>query len=393
MFRITQYMQTLLNPSPIPPPRKPPGPVVIWNLIRRCNLTCKHCYSISADIDFPGELNTDQVFNVMDDLRQFGVPVLILSGGEPLLRPDIFDISRYAKSKGFYVGLSSNGTLIDETNIQAIADIGYDYVGVSLDGIRDTHDRFRQKKGAFDASLKGIDLCRQHGIKVGARFTLTQDNSHELPELLDIIAQRNIDKFYLSHLNYSGRGNRHRKHDVFHQTTRQAMDLLFERCWNELQQGIVREYVTGNNDADGPYLLQWAQRNVPDQVAALQQRLINWGGNSSGQNISNIDNLGNVHPDTFWWDYSLGNVKDTPFSAIWRDTQDPLMQGFRQKPRPVHGRCGECKHLAICGGNTRVRAYQMSGDPWAEDPACYLSNEEIGLNTPDCERIPMANVS
>ncbi|MFZ5602899.1 MAG: SPASM domain-containing protein, partial [Pseudomonadota bacterium] len=211
--------------------------------------------------------------------------------------------------------------------------------------------------GAFDESLHGIELCRQHGIKAGVRFTLTQDNSHELPQLLDLVAEREIDKFYLSHLNYSGRGNRHRKHDVFHQTTRQALDLLFERCWDELQRGIVREYVTGNNDADGPYLLQWAQKNVPDQVKPLRQRLINWGGNSSGQNISNIDNLGNVHPDTFWWDYSLGNVKERPFSQIWSDPRDDLMAGFRQKPRPVHGRCGVCQYLNICGGNTRVRAW------------------------------------
>lgn len=392
MFRITQYMQTLLNPEPVGPARKPPGPVVIWNLIRRCNLTCKHCYSISADIDFPGELSTQEVFTVMDDLKQFRVPVLILSGGEPLLRRDIFEISKRAKAMGFYVGLSSNGTLINESNIEKIAEVGYDYVGVSLDGIRDTHDTFRQKKGAFDESLHGIELCREHGIKAGVRFTLTQDNSHELPQLLDLVAEREIDKFYLSHLNYSGRGNRHRKHDVFHQTTRQALDLLFERCWDELQRGIVREYVTGNNDADGPYLLQWAQKNVPDQVEPLRQRLINWGGNSSGQNISNIDNLGNVHPDTFWWDYSLGNVKERPFSQIWSDPRDDLMAGFRQKPRPVHGRCGVCQHLNICGGNTRVRAWQLTGDAWAEDPACYLDDEEIGLPADYSEeRLPLPN--
>ena len=379
MFRITQYMQSLLNPTPVTAARKPPGPVVIWNLIRRCNLTCKHCYSISTDIDFPGELSTEEVFTVMDDLKQFRVPVLILSGGEPLMRQDIFDISKRAKAMGFYVGLSSNGTLIDESNIEQIASVGYDYVGVSLDGLRETHDHFRQRKGAFDASLHGIDLCRQHGIKAGVRFTLTQDNSHELPALLDLVAERNIEKFYLSHLNYAGRGNRHRKQDAFHQTTRRAMDLLFERCWQELQQGVVREYVTGNNDADGPYLLQWAQQHVPDQVDALRMRLQQWGGNSSGQNIANIDNLGNVHPDTFWWNHNLGNVKETPFSQIWRHSSDPILQGLRQKPRPVTGRCGQCNHIAICGGNTRVRAWQLTGDPWAEDPACYLDDGEIGL--------------
>ncbi|MCP5205969.1 MAG: heme d1 biosynthesis radical SAM protein NirJ [Hahellaceae bacterium] len=383
MFRITQYMETLLHPEPVKPARKPPGPVVIWNLIRRCNLTCKHCYSISADVDFKGELSTEEVFTVMDDLKAYRVPVLILSGGEPLLRPDIFEISKRAKSMGFYVGLSTNGTLITEENIDAIAEIGYDYVGISLDGLRETHDTFRQLKGAFDASLHGIKLCKDRGIKVGARFTLTQDNFAELGPLLDLMDELDIDKFYLSHLNYAGRGNRNRKRDAFHDMTRQAMDMLFNRCWAELKAGKHREYVTGNNDADGPYMLQWAQEHAPDQVEALRQRLVGWGGNSSGVNISNIDNLGNVHPDTFWWDYNLGNVRERPFSSIWSDSSDPLMHGFRQKPRPVKGRCGACKHLAICGGNTRVRAHQMAGDPWAEDPACYLSDEEIGVQSID----------
>ena len=379
MFRITQYMQELIQPTPIKPVRKPPGPVVIWNLVRRCNLTCKHCYSISADIDFPGELSTQQVFKVMDDLKRFRVPVLILSGGEPLLRPDILAISQRAKAMGFYVGLSSNGTLISEENIDAIAAIGYDYVGISIDGVRETHDRFRRRQGAFDESLHGIRLCRDRGIKVGLRFTLTQDNAEELPELLQLMNDEDIDKFYLSHLNYAGRGNRNRKDDVFHQTTRRAMDLLFETCLNNLQAGERREYVSGNNDADGVYLLHWASQHFPGQVEHLRTLLQGWGGNASGVNIANIDNVGNVHPDTFWWNYNLGNVKDRPFSQIWTDISDPLMAGLKSRPRPLKGRCGACAHRAICGGNTRVRAYQITGDPWAEDPACYLSNPEIGL--------------
>lgn len=380
MFRISQYMQELANPQPIGPKRNPPGPVVIWNLIRRCNLTCKHCYSISADKDFPGELSTEEVFTVMEDLKAFKVPVLILSGGEPLLRPDIFEISRRAKAMGFYVGLSTNGTLIDESNIKAIADIGYDYVGISIDGVRETHDMFRRKQGAFDESMHGIRLCHDAGIKVGMRFTITMDNANELPDLLDIMEQEGVDKFYLSHLNYAGRGNKNRKDDVVHQMTRNAMDLLFDTCWQDVQAGRQREFVTGNNDADGVYLLQWIARRFPDKLEHMQQRLQQWGGNASGVNISNIDNLGNVHPDTFWWDYNLGNVRERPFSEIWQDTSDPLMAGLKAQPRPLKGRCAACQHRDICGGNTRVRAWQLTGDPWQEDPACYLTNDEIGVS-------------
>lgn len=379
MFRITRYIEELLNPAPLGPVRQPPGPVVIWNLIRRCNLTCKHCYSISADTDFKGELSTEEVNTVMDDLKQFRVPVLILSGGEPLLRPDIFDISKRAKAKGFYVGLSTNGTLIDESNINSIADVGYDYVGISIDGIENTHDTFRQKKGAFDASMHAVRLCRENDIKIGLRFTLTQDNVEELPQLLALAEKEGVDKFYLSHLNYAGRGNRHRRNDVYHNVTRQAMDLLFDTCLDYLRKGIKKEFVTGNNDADGVYLYHWAKRNFPDQAEHLRQKLIQWGGNSSGVNIANIDNLGNVHPDTFWWHYNLGNVRERPFSEIWQDTSDPIMAGLKAKPRNIGGRCGECVHFNICGGNTRIRALQIHDNPWAEDPGCYLSDEEIGL--------------
>jgi heme d1 biosynthesis radical SAM protein NirJ len=379
MLRITQCMHELLDPTPVRPKRNPPGPVVIWNLIRRCNLRCKHCYSISTDVDFPGELSTAEVFEVMDDLKRFRVPVLILSGGEPLLRPDIFEVSRRAKSMGFYVGLSTNGTPIDGTNIASIAEVGYDYVGISLDGIGPTHDRFRRRDGAFDASLRGIRLCLESGIKVGLRFTLTQDNFHELPAVLDLMDREGADKFYLSHLNYAGRGNKHRADDAHFGMTRAAMDLLFERAWKSAERGDGKEFVTGNNEADGAYLLMWAAERFPDRVDHLRAKLVQWGGNSSGVNVANIDNLGNVHPDTFWWHYNLGNVRDRPFSEIWPDVSDPIMAGLKAFPRTIGGRCASCIHFDICGGNTRVRALQLTGNAWAEDPGCYLTDGEIGV--------------
>ena len=379
MFRISQYMSEIAAPTPLGPKRNPPGPVVIWNLIRRCNLTCKHCYSISADKDFPGELTTDEIFGVMDDLKAFRVPVLILSGGEPLLRPDIFDIAKRAKAMGFYVGLSSNGTLIDDSNIAQIAACDFNYVGISLDGIGATHDRFRRMDGAFEASLAGIRRCRDLGLKVGVRFTMTQDNAHDLPGLLKLVEDEGIDRFYFSHLNYAGRGNKNRKDDARHQLTRQAMDLLFDTCWDYQQRGLNKEFTTGNNDADGPYFLHWVQRKFPEHAAHVEAKLRQWGGNSSGVNVANIDNLGNVHPDTMWWHHTLGSVRERPFSQIWADTSDPLMAGLKRHPRAVKGRCGECRYLEICNGNTRVRALQLTGDAWAEDPGCYLGDEEIGF--------------
>jgi len=393
MFRVSQYMRELAQAEatgvyPVPAtrgsaqPASPLGPVVIWNLIRRCNLTCKHCYSISADHEYAGELSTGEVFTVMDDLKAFHVPVLILSGGEPLMRPDIFDIAARAKAMKFYVGLSTNGTLIDAPMADRIAAMGFDYVGISLDGIGATHDKFRRLDGAFDRSLAAMRMLRDRGVKVGMRYTMTAMNAHDLVPLLRLMRDEQIDKFYFSHLNYAGRGNIHRSRDAQFETTRNALDVLYQAAWKAACDGSAQDFVTGNNDADGAYLLQWVRERFPRWEALLRERLVAWGGNASGVNVANIDNLGVVHPDTMWWHHSLGSVRERPFSQIWMDTSDPLMRGLKMKPRPVGGRCAQCVHFDLCGGNTRTRAQQVTGDAWAADPGCYLSDEEIGLATP-----------
>jgi heme d1 biosynthesis radical SAM protein NirJ len=370
-------MREVIAPTPIKATRKPVAPVVIWNLIRRCNLTCQHCYTTSADRDFPGELTTPEIYHVMADLKAFRVPVLILSGGEPLLHPDIFPISQRAKDLGFYVALSSNGTKISADNIERIAEMNYSYIGVSLDGIQETHDTFRRSKGAFNEAMRGVELCLNKGIKVGIRFTLTQTNAHDFPAMLDLMDEHNIDKFYLSHLNYGGRGNKNRADDAHFAMTREAMDLLFDTCYHWLLEGKEREFVTGNNDADAVYFLHWVRARFPEKASHIQAKLEQWGGNASGVNVANIDNTGNVHPDTFWWHYNLGNVRDRPFSEIWQDTSDPLMAGLKSSPRPLEGRCKTCHFQSICNGNTRVRAAQTTGNYWAEDCGCYLTEDEI----------------
>lgn len=377
MFRITQFMQEIVHPTPVVARRNPPGPVVIWNLTRTCNLLCMHCYTNSTCKPFAGELSTQEVFSTMDDLKRYRVPVLILSGGEPLLRSDIYAIGQRAKAMGFYVGLSTNGTLIDSANIGRLAEIGFDYVGISLDGVGKRHEDVRRIAGCYEKSLQAIRLCRDAGIKVGVRFTLSERNAADLGDMLELVEREQIAKFYLSHLNYSGRGKIHRKEDAHFANTRTIMTRIFDEAWRCIKTDNPREFVSGNNDADGPFLLDWVQRRFPEKTAHIAGKLRQWGGNSTGVNIANIDNLGNVHPDSFWWDYSLGNVKERPFSAIWSDTSDALMAGLKSTSRPLKGRCSTCKHLAICNGNTRTRAFTTTKDPWAEDPGCYLTDEEV----------------
>jgi len=354
-------------------------PVVIWNLTRRCNLLCRHCYATAADTPFRGELSESELLSVLDDLAQFGIKTVILSGGEPLLHPALNTLATRAKQYGMLVALSSNGTLITQAMSEQIAAIGYDYVGISLDGLPPRHDAFRRLEGAFDASLQALRWCRDAGLRVGMRFTLTEANAADLPALLQLMDDEGIEKFYLSHLNFGGRGNRHRDQHALPETTRRAMTLIFEHAWEAVQRGSARQFVSGNNDADAVWLLHWIRHHFPEREPQLQRRLATWGGNASGVGIANIDNLGIVHPDTFWWHHPLGSVRDRPFSTIWQDEGDPLLAALRRWPRPVTGRCGRCHYLAICGGNTRVRAAQQRGDPWAEDPGCYLADNEIGL--------------
>ncbi|ALI03597.1 heme d1 biosynthesis radical SAM protein NirJ [Pseudomonas sp. FW306-02-F02-AA] len=381
MLRISQYLRALTDRVPAPrtsPPGSNRPPVVIWNLLRRCNLTCKHCYATSADSVFRDELDTAAALTVIDDLHDAGVKVLILSGGEPLLREDLFVLGAYARAKGFFVALSTNGTLIDEQNITQISAAKFDYVGISIDGLEATHDTFRQLKGSFARSMHAIQLCREQGIRVGLRTTLTQANHAQLPQLLALMREYDVQKFYLSHLNYSGRGKRSRQLDARQQMSREAMTLIFERAWEDIQHGRDSDFVSGNNDADAILLLQWVGLHLPEHYPRLEHMLRAWGGNASGSGIANIDNTGEVHPDTYWWQHSVGNVRHTPFRTLWLDHPDALLQQLRAHPRAVGGRCGQCRWLSICNGNTRTRAW-AEGDLWGQDPGCHLSDEEIGI--------------
>ncbi|WP_347311019.1 heme d1 biosynthesis radical SAM protein NirJ [Defluviimonas sp. SAOS-178_SWC] len=379
MFRLTQYMHELVAPTPVRRRSGPVKPVVIWNLTRRCNLRCRHCYTTSADVPFPGELSHDQAMGVLDDLSAFRIPALILSGGEPLSRFDFFELAERARALNFrHLSLSTNGTRVAE-HADRIADLGFDYVGISLDGIGAVNDWFRGVEGAFDDALAGVRACKAKGIKVGLRFTITEDNAHTLTDMLDLCEAEGVDKFYLSHLVYAGRGDKHRGDDTAHARTRAAMDIIIDRAWDAVENGRPLEIVTGNNDADAVWFLRWAEgRFDAAKVAHVRDHLEAWGGNSSGLGVANIDPQGKVHPDTYWSDYTVGSVKEMPFSALWTGA-DPMLATLRQRPRPLKGRCGACAFQPVCGGNTRIRALQVTGDPWAEDPACYLSNAEIGI--------------
>jgi 12,18-didecarboxysiroheme deacetylase len=358
-------------------------PVVVWNCTKRCNLHCMHCYSQSQDHDYKNELTTAEGKALIDDLAQFGSPVILFSGGEPLMRPDLLELIAYAVFRGRRVVISTNGTLIDEALAKHFKEIGLSYVGVSLDGTKETHDYFRGSPDAFDRAIDGIRHCREAGVKVGLRFTINRRNAEEIDAMFDLVESERIQRICFYHLVYAGRGSLLRGEDLTHEQTRQVVDRIIDRTNDLHARNIPVEVLTVDNHADGVYLYLRLLRENPEKAKAVYELLQMNGGNSSGVGIGCVSWDGSVHADQFWRHYSFGNVRQRPFSAIWSDRSEPLMGRLKEKKRHVKGRCAECRWLEVCGGNLRVRAQAVYDDVWAPDPACYLTDEEIRPEVPE----------
>jgi 12,18-didecarboxysiroheme deacetylase len=356
-------------------------PVVVWNCTKTCNLRCVHCYA-GSDAQRYDELSTDEAKAMIDDLAAFGAPVLLFSGGEPCVRPDLVELIAYAKAQGMRVVISTNGTLITPELAQKFAEVGLSYVGVSLDGCRETHDRFRGLPGAFDAALRGIRNARAAGIKVGLRMTINKHNWQEIDDIFDLMKKEGINRACFYHLVYSGRGSALMDEDLDHEQTRQAVRHIMDLTKEWFDEGGHPEVLTVDNHADGPFVYMELLKEDPDRAADVLQ-LLQWNrGNSTGAGIGSISWDGEVYADQFWRHFSFGNVKDRPFSEIWTDVsrttpESELMYRLKDKRPFVKGRCATCRWLDICGGNFRVRAEAATGDLWASDPACYLTDEEI----------------
>lgn len=352
-------------------------PVVVWNTTRRCNLKCIHCYAHAKDIPFDNELTTEEGKRLIDDLAGFGVPVILFSGGEPMVRKDLPDLAGYAVNKGIRAVISTNGTLITAEKAKILKDIGLSYVGVSLDGMEEIHDKFRGVKGAFRKAMEGIRNCQDAGIKVGLRFTINKFNVAEIPAIFDLLEETRIPRICFYHLVYAGRGSELVKDDLTHEETRRAVDVIIERTKDLHDRGIEKEVLTVDNHADGPYLYLKMLKDQPERAGEVLELLRMNEGNNSGRGFGCISWDGEVHADQFWRHHSFGNVRNRPFSEIWTDVSEPLMKKLKDKKQHVKGRCAGCNWLNICAGNFRVRAEAVYDDVWAPDPACYLTDEEI----------------
>ncbi len=352
-------------------------PVVVWNVTRTCNLNCIHCYARATKDKNDMELSFEQGLSLIDDLASYGVPVILFSGGEPLMRPDLVELAHHAVKSGMRAVISTNGTLITREKANDLKEIGLSYVGISLDGMEAINDRFRGRKGAFQDALKGIKNCQEAGLKVGLRFTINRINANEIDDIFDLLEEYNIPRVCFYHLVYSGRGSDLVEEDLDHIETRKAVDLIIDRTKDLHDRDKPVEVLTVDNHADGPYLyLRMLRENNPRAEEVLELLKMN-EGNNSGKGFGCVNWDGAVYADQFWRHYSFGNILDRPFSTIWSDLSNPLMAKLKEKKKHVKGRCRKCRWLDICGGNFRVRAEAVTNDIWAPDPACYLTDEEI----------------
>lgn len=350
---------------------------MVWNTTRTCNLSCIHCYSDSCNKRYPNELTTAEAKKMLRGLAKFKVPVLLFSGGEPLLRRDIFQLNSFARDLGLRTVLSTNGTLITKKLASRIKEQRIDYVGVSLDGIGSRNDCFRGRKGAFNLALAGIRNLVGAGQKTGLRFTISRHNYSDLGLLFKLIEEENINRACFYHLVYAGRGSSMAQDDLSRIQMRRCIDAICDWVLKLNRKGLQKEVLTVDNHADGVYVYLKTKKQNPQKAKEILRLLEFNAGNSSGIGIANVDNAGFVHADQFWQGYSFGNVRERDFGEIWLDTKDKLMQSLKNRKPHLKGRCAQCKFLGICNGNFRVRAQAVYNDIWQEDPACYLTEEEI----------------
>jgi len=371
MFRLSNLIKSTLENQKS---RTLNGSIMIWNFTNRCNLLCHHCYS-KADASKKDTLTFEEIQQTIKKLKSGGVNFVIFSGGEPLLRADIFDIAQCMKDNGIMTYLSTNGMYIKEHNVDRIIDT-FNYIGISIDGIEEIHDHFRGQVGAYAKSIEAIKLIQKHDGNVGIRFTITKETQDSFYKMFELCEELNVNKLYLSHLVYSGRGEDNLNIDISKEQRRKYVNFIIDKAFEYYENDSKLDIVTGNMEMDAIMLLNRFKERYPTKVDILEDKLKSWGGNSAGNRLGNMDWEGNVKPDPFF-PFTVGNYLDTSFDEIWTSTQNELLNKLRQSPRAIKGKCETCDYIDICNGGSRSRAYAVTGDLWEEDPSCYLTNNEI----------------
>ncbi|MCF6200872.1 MAG: radical SAM protein [Hydrogenimonas sp.] len=370
MFRLSNLIKSVTSGKK---ERVLDGSIVIWNFTNRCNLSCRHCYSY-ADPNSEDFLTTETIMRTIPELKKAGVKFVIFSGGEPLIRRDIFEIADAMREQGVMTYLSTNGLYLNEKNVDRVIET-FNYIGISIDGIEEIHDRFRGLEGAYRKSLDAIELIQKHGGNAGIRFTITKETKESFYHIFELAENIGVDKIYISHLVYSGRGLDNLKIDITKEERREFVKFMITKAFDYIEEGREIDIVTGNMEMDAILFLEEFAKRYPHLKDEMKKRLLSWGGNSAGRKLGNIDWMGNVKPDPFF-PITIGNITERLFSEIWNDNSSDLLNRLREHPRSLGGICSECGFIDICNGGSRSRAFAIHGDLWAEDPSCYLSETE-----------------
>lgn len=364
---------------------EPLVPLVVWNATQACNLSCKHCYFGAIDERSEAEFSTAEVKTFIDDLAEMNVPVFVFSGGEPFVREDIAELTAYARDQGLRAIASSNGTFLSEQRAQEVADAGMSYVGISLDGVGETHDKFRGLKGSFDRAVEGIKNAQAAGMGVGIRSTMTQETIDDLPDIVDLSLDLGVDRLNVFHLIYTGSAVNIVDNDLSFEQSREMVDYLYERTIEIADTNPDMQLLTAGNYCDAIYLYHRICEEIPEHADRARELLFDDGPGrvvkkgDAGPKVVNVDHEGNVHPSMFLPNITLGNVRETSLDTILAESD--IWDKLANPEDHLKGRCGECSYKSVCGGNSRARAYAVNGDLFAEEPRCYLSDAEIGIES------------
>lgn len=347
-------------------------PVVVWNLTKSCNLNCPFCYYDAGTKSGPGAVGNAAAApyalarDVVKQIKQAKIRFVLLSGGEPLLYPKILDLIKSLTSSSIRVGISTNGTLIDEGLAARLKRCKVNYVGVSLDGLSALHNHLRGSPTAFKKATEGLRRAKDAGIKTGVRLTLNARNYKQLKDFFCFVETLNADRLCFYHLVYSGRA-KDAGNDLTALQRQKTVKLIIELTVDWIKRKVPTQVLTVDNFSDAVMVLDYVRRESPQNYFFIREQLKTQGGCPAGKKILSINHEGYVYPCQFWQSYKLADLKKEKLGDVINNGR--LFNGWREK---LKGRCAACDYKDICGG-CRVRAYRKYGNFWQEDPCCYIN--------------------
>lgn len=342
--------------------------MIAWEITRRCNLSCIHCRASAENGCYPDELKTEECLKLLDDIASFSQPVIILTGGEPLLREDIFHVAHHGSEKGLRMVMAVNGTLVDEAMAQEMQDSGIQRISVSIDGASaESHDRFRQVPGAFEGALRGIRCAKKVGLEFQINTTITRQNSHELPAILDLAIDLGAAAHHVFLLVPTGRG----KDLIDQQVTAQEYEEILTWFYDQKETSPLHLKATC-----APQFYRILRQKARKEGKSVTYQ--NFGldattrGCLGGVSFCFISHIGQVQPCGYL-ELNCGNVRDNTLEQIWKTSS--VFRDLRDF-NSYEGRCGRCEYRKVCGG-CRARAFEMAGNFLAEEPYCAYEPRRV----------------